>query len=61
MRQLRGAVLRECVSPTPPTSLDDLAHRVEHLPLAAQPGAVEQALAGLQSDGLLRSTPWPAG
>ncbi len=61
MRQLRGAVLRELVGPTPPATLADLHTRLHAIPLAAQPGAIQQALDGLQHDGLLRSLAWPAG
>jgi hypothetical protein len=61
MRQLRGAILRELVGPAPPATLDDLHTRLRAIPLAAQPGAILQALDGLQHDGLLRGLPWPAG
>jgi A/G-specific adenine glycosylase len=55
MRQLRGAVLREMLSDTPPPTLDELHQRVAAIPASAQDGAVAEALTGLQRDGLLGS------
>ena len=55
MRRLRGAVLREMLSPTPPGSLPELRLRVAAIPAAARDGAVAEALSGLQRDGLLEA------
>ena len=53
MRQLRGAVLREMLSDTPPATFGDLHRRVHAVPAAAREGAVAEALAGLHHDGLV--------
>jgi A/G-specific adenine glycosylase len=55
MRQLRGAVLREMLAPTPPATLGELHQRVAAVPAAAREGAVAEALRGLQQDGLVGS------
>jgi A/G-specific adenine glycosylase len=55
MRQLRGAVLRELLGPTPPTTLHSLQQAVAHLPAATRDGAVAEAVDGLRHDGLLRA------
>ena len=54
LRQLRGAVLRTMLADAPPHSLAALRQRVAHVPAASRKGAVEEALSGLRSDGLLR-------
>jgi A/G-specific adenine glycosylase len=53
MRQLRGAVLRAMLGADPPRTLHDLRQRLEATPAATLDGAVEEALRGLQHDGLL--------
>jgi A/G-specific adenine glycosylase len=58
MRQLRGAVLRELLGDTPPSTLHQLQRRLVAHPAAAGRDAVQQAVAGLQRDGLL-SPGWP--
>jgi len=60
MRQLRGAVLREMLSASPPHSLPELHRRVAHAQAAARPGALDEALRGLHRDGLLGSAALPA-
>ncbi len=52
MRQLRGAVLRAMLA-APDLTPDDLERAVDSVPLAARPGMVAEAMAGLRRDGLL--------
>jgi len=59
MRQLRGAVLRALLDDAaPPSTWEELHVRVATVPAAARSGAVEAAVAGLRSDGLL-GRDWP--
>ena len=58
MRQLRGAVLRALLDEAAPGTLEELRERVAAVPAAARGGAIEAAVAGLRSDGLL-GREWP--
>lgn len=53
LRELRGAVLRALLEPDPPADLASLQRRLAGLSSAATPGALERAVDGLRSDGLL--------
>ena len=57
LRQLRGAVLTALLGPVPPRTLTELDEHVARLALAAEPGAVEAAVAGLRADALIPPAP----
>jgi A/G-specific adenine glycosylase len=57
LRQLRGAVLTALLRPAPPRTLAELEEHLAGLALAAAPGAVEAAVAGLRADALIPPAP----
>jgi hypothetical protein len=57
MRRLRGVILAASLSHDGTLTLADAHEAARHVPLAREPGAVQDALASLRADRLIDAPP----